>query len=106
MLATREELLKRIKSDILAIEPSAEIILFGSRARGDAREASDWDVLVLVDGVVDRLRKEKLISYIYNIELEYEVCLSTFLKSKIEWETPFNQASALNNNIEEEGIHL
>ena len=29
--------------------PDAEIILFGSRARGTARPDSDWDVLVIVD---------------------------------------------------------
>ncbi|MEB3759506.1 MAG: nucleotidyltransferase domain-containing protein [Desulfurococcales archaeon] len=35
------------------------IILFGSRARGDAREDSDWDILVVVRGEVERrLRRE------------------------------------------------
>lgn len=28
----------------------SKIILFGSRARGDAREDSDWDLLILVPG--------------------------------------------------------
>lgn len=28
----------------------ADIILFGSRARGDARKDSDWDILILIDG--------------------------------------------------------
>lgn len=28
----------------------ADAILFGSRARGDAREDSDWDILILIDG--------------------------------------------------------
>ena len=28
---------------------SARAILFGSRARGDARQNSDWDVLILLD---------------------------------------------------------
>ncbi len=30
------------------------IILFGSRARGDYREDSDWDLLVIVSGSPDR----------------------------------------------------
>ncbi|MBQ9548569.1 MAG: nucleotidyltransferase domain-containing protein [Bacteroidales bacterium] len=28
----------------------AEALLFGSRARGDARSDSDWDVLILING--------------------------------------------------------
>lgn len=28
----------------------AEALLFGSRARGDARDDSDWDVLILING--------------------------------------------------------
>jgi predicted nucleotidyltransferase len=30
------------------------VVLFGSRARGDAREDSDYDLLVIVDQVADR----------------------------------------------------
>lgn len=43
--------------DILAI------VLFGSRARGDAKEESDWDVLVIARGLperqIERYRKMK-----------------------------------------------
>lgn len=30
------------------------VILFGSRARGDARDGSDWDLLVIADGLPER----------------------------------------------------
>jgi len=29
--------------------PNGSVILFGSQARGDAREDSDWDLLVVID---------------------------------------------------------
>ena len=38
-----------IRDTIREVEPTAQIILYGSRARGDAREDSDWDVLTIVD---------------------------------------------------------
>ena len=50
-----EEVLKEIKRIIheeagrLGIRVE-KVILFGSRARGEAREDSDWDILVVVKG--------------------------------------------------------
>lgn len=41
---------KRIEALAKQIMPTnSKTILFGSRARGDAREDSDWDILVLLD---------------------------------------------------------
>ena len=34
-----------------------EVWLFGSRARGDAQEGSDYDVLVVAEGAVPELRR-------------------------------------------------
>ncbi len=31
------------------VDSEAEVVLFGSRARGDFHDESDWDVLVLVN---------------------------------------------------------
>lgn len=38
---------ERIKSNVLEVDPQAEVWLYDSRARGTAHEDSDWDVLVL-----------------------------------------------------------
>jgi len=35
------------------VDDKAEVILYGSRARGDEREDSDWDLLVLTDESLD-----------------------------------------------------
>ena len=43
------EILETIRKVIRKIMPSDDIVLFGSRARGEGREDSDWDVLFLVE---------------------------------------------------------
>ena len=45
----REQVLDLIRSTVRAVEPDAQIILYGSRVRGDAREDSDWDVVILLN---------------------------------------------------------
>ena len=43
----------RIRDVIKAIDPQAHIILFGSRARGEAKKDSYWDILILIDSQVN-----------------------------------------------------
>ncbi|MBK7338020.1 MAG: nucleotidyltransferase domain-containing protein [Saprospirales bacterium] len=43
----KERILQRIKESIRQVDPQAELILFGSRARNEERSDSDWDLLIL-----------------------------------------------------------
>lgn len=47
------QLLAQCKAAICRIASEAHVVLYGSRARGDARDDSDYDLLVLVDREVD-----------------------------------------------------
>ena len=46
-------ILEKVKEIVHATDPEAEVILFGSRARGDAMEDSDWDILILTPKAVN-----------------------------------------------------
>ena len=45
----RTEIVDMIRSILHKVAPNAQIILYGSEARGEARPDSDIDLLILVD---------------------------------------------------------
>ena len=45
----KDDMIKAMRNVLNGIEPNVHAIPFGSRARGDDKEGSDWDVLVLID---------------------------------------------------------
>ena len=71
-----------------------EAYLFGSRARGEARSDSDWDVLVLLD--TDRITNDDFSRYGYPfMELGWDIdaMICPIMYTKKDWErssfTPF-----------------
>jgi len=96
----------QVKQAVQTIEPTAEIILYGSRARGDSRSESDWDFLVLVDGPADDSRVDEIRHRIYEIEWESGQVLSSIVRSREEWNTRPLRSTPFHQNIELEGIVL
>jgi predicted nucleotidyltransferase len=100
----RDELLEQVKQTVHEIEPDADIILYGSRARGDAHAESDWDFLILLDGVVDDARTDAIRHRLYEIEWDCGEVLSSIVRSRQEWDTPLHQVTPLSKVIREQGI--
>jgi uncharacterized protein len=89
----QHEFLNKIKQQVLEEDENASVILYGSRARGDYREDSDWDILVLTSKKADFRFQRRIIDKIYDLELEYEQAVSTIIRQRDNWEdvqiTPF-----------------
>jgi predicted nucleotidyltransferase len=102
----REELLERIKQTIHEVEPAAEIILYGSRARGDAHAESDWDFLILLDGKVDDARTDTIRYRLYDIEWECGEVLCSIVRSRQEWHSPLYQATPFSQMVQKQGIPI
>lgn len=99
-------MLKRIRTAIDQLDPEAEVILFGSRARGQETSTSDWDVLILVDqSEVTRQTEMKYREQLFNVELETGEAISTFVFAKQNWETR-HSVTPFYENVQKDGIQL
>ena len=97
-------LLGRCRQAIRRIVPDADLILYGSRARGDAGEYSDYDLLVLVDQPVNMALKDRILSTIYPLELETGAMLSLVTYNRRQWESLPYREMPLHKNVERDGV--
>lgn len=101
----RAQIISLIRDSIRASEPTAQIILYGSRARGDAREDSDWDVLTIVDKPRLTLKDRTNLQYpIWNKGLEMGQKINVFSYTRRQWEQA--PPSLFKHNVMKEGIAL
>jgi len=103
---TKNLIINRIKKAIHEKDPEAEAFLFGSRARGDNRPDSDWDILILVDSLrVTNEIEDQFRDVLYDIELDSGEIISTFIYPKQMWVSGLRY-SPLYKNVKKEGIRL
>lgn len=105
MKQTQEYILSEIKKTLQVVAPSAKAMLFGSRARNDAREDSDWDILILIEK--DKIRNEDFDSIAYPlIELGWNIgeMINPVLYTFNDWNK--RSFTIFHKNVEEEGIAI
>lgn len=102
----RVEILEQIKKIVSGIVPTAQTIVFGSEARGEALADSDIDLLILVEGEKLTLAQEESITTpLYELELKSGVSISPIVMLKKLWENrPFKTPFYI--NVVNEGIVL
>lgn len=94
-----------IRQTINDLDPEAEVILYGSRARGDERSESDWDILILTNYSVDLRTEQNFREKLYDLELVTAEPFSVFVYSKQYWTTQ-QRITPFYDNVNQEGIHL
>lgn len=92
----RTKTLGKITKLLAKILPrDASAYVFGSQARGDYSDNSDWDILILLNGDVPLKIEERgaLSMPIYMLSAELGVAINPLLYTNSEWEkrslTPF-----------------
>ncbi len=102
----RNELIEKIKYTIHDVEPEAEIILYGSRSRGESLPESDWDFLILVNGPVDDKRTDNIRHRLYEIEWESGEVISSIIRNRDEWNSGVYKTMPFHKRVQEEGMRL
>lgn len=100
------QVIEQMRSVLAAHLPvHGEAFLYGSRARGDARKDSDWDVLILLDKPQLDMSDYINISYpLTELGCDIGKTISPMLYTKADWNkysfTPFYK------NVQTEGVKL
>lgn len=94
--------IRQLKQNLL---PGSRLVLFGSQARKDASNNSDWDMLLLLDKA--KITHSDFDTYAYPfVELGWK--LGEYFSMKVyslsEWQT--RSHSLFYKNVEQDGIEL
>ncbi len=61
-----------------------DVILFGSQARGNSNDYSDYDILILLDKDYSGKDENQILDLCYDIDLKYNILLDVHLLSNRE----------------------
>ncbi len=101
-----ESIIKKIVELGTSKYPGSEIYLYGSRARGDSKQTSDWDLLFLLNTKVVSFEIEtSIMDSFYDLELETGEVFSPLIYSLSDWNKK-HLFTPIFENVQKEGIRL
>lgn len=106
-MTSTAEILADVKKAVLARYPEATLILYGSYARGEQREDSDLDILVLIDKEkIEYEDRKKIVNAIFPIQLNADLVISPTIYPKNLWGAGYRQHTAFYVNVSKDGVLL
>jgi uncharacterized protein len=84
--------------------PVSQIVLFGSKARGDDDAESDIDLLVLTNRRISAQEKGDIVGVLFDTQLERNVVLSPLVVPQADWESALWRVLPIHHQIESEGV--
>ena len=104
-MTTREmELVRKFRSRVEERLHVHAMIVFGSRARGDADDDSDLDVLVVLEEPESREIRRFVSECAFEVDLDNDFVISPIVFSRERWENGPERVGPLALAIREEGI--
>ena len=98
--------LDKFKTLLLKQVSLDKLILFGSRARGDAGRYSDIDVVVVLKDDADEQDFDYVSDCAWEAGFEYGIVIVLVVFTKNEWENGPERYSLLAQAVEKEGVPI
>ncbi len=101
-----QQLLSELKSELIVLygESFVDLLLFGSRARGDCEEDSDIDVALILDDFDDYWQEiQRTSTLVSHLSLEYETVVTLLKIRRSDW---VEKELSVVRNIQSEGVRL
>ena len=106
MTTIETKILSQFKQKVAAKLPLYKMILFGSRARGDAAPDSDMDVIVILDAIVDPMARDLIFDFSWEAGFEAGLVIAPVTFSREQWEQGPERYSLLAQAVQSEGVTL
>jgi len=103
-LKREKTVLDKFKTLLLKQVSLDKLILFGSRARGDAGRYSDIDVVVILKDDADEQDFDYVSNCAWEAGFEYGIVIVPIVFTKNEWENGPERYSLLAQAVEKEGV--
>lgn len=84
--------------------PVKEVILFGSKARGDDDEESDIDLLLLTSRPVSWHERKAINDALYEIQVKYNTIISPLITTVADWNEGTFAVLPIHGEISDQGV--
>lgn len=103
--AADKKTLATLKSIITTEVADAEIMLFGSRAKGAYNAQTDWDILILTNDDKPKTLKWELQEKLFNVTMQQGARVNILLAQKAKWYTA-QEFEVIRKRIENELVSV